>query len=52
MNFLSFREDEQKANAGHIAENMSLIRRSALNLLKKEKTAKVGVAIKRQKASR
>lgn len=49
---VAFREDEQKARAGHIPENMSLIRRIALNLLSKEKTAKVGVELKRQKASR
>ena len=47
---VAFREDEQKANAGHIAENMSLMRRLALNLLKQEKTAKCGVEIKRQMA--
>jgi predicted transposase YbfD/YdcC len=47
-----FREDEQKARAGHIPENMSLIRRIALNLIRKESTAKVGVAIKQQKAGR
>ena len=49
---VAFREDEQKARAGHIPENMSLIRRIALNLLSKEKTAKVGVEFKRQKAGR
>lgn len=49
---MAFREDEQKARAGHIPENMSLIRRIALNLLSKEKTAKVGIEIKRQKAGR
>lgn len=49
---VAFREDEQKARAGHIPENMSLIRRIALNLLSKEKSAKVGVELKRQKASR
>lgn len=49
---VAFREDEQKARAGHIPENMSLVRRIALNLLKREKTAKIGVALKRQKANR
>ncbi|MBN4067162.1 ISAs1 family transposase [Simkania negevensis] len=49
---VAFREDEQKARAGHIPENMSLIRRMALNLLSKEKSAKVGIEIKRQKAGR
>jgi predicted transposase YbfD/YdcC len=47
---VAFREDEQNANAGNIAENMSIIRRISLNLLKQEKTAKCGIEIKRQMA--
>lgn len=47
---VAFREDEQNADTGNIAENMSLIRRLSLNLLKQEKTAKCGIAIKRQMA--
>lgn len=47
---VAFREDEQNADAGNIAENMSLIRRLSLNLLKQEKTAKCGITIKRQMA--
>lgn len=47
---MAFREDEQNANAGNIAENMSLIRRTALNMLKQEKSAKCGIEIKRQAA--
>jgi predicted transposase YbfD/YdcC len=47
---VAFREDEQNANAGNIAENMSMMRRIALNLLKQEKTAKCGIEIKRQMA--
>lgn len=47
---VAFREDEQNADAGNIAENMSLIRRLSLNLLQQEKTAKCGIAIKRQMA--
>ena len=47
---VAFREDEQNADAGNIAENMSLARRIALNLLKQEKTAKCGMEIKRQMA--
>ena len=49
---VAFREDEQRARAGHIPENMSLIRRIALNMLTKEKSAKVGIELKRQKANR
>lgn len=47
---VAFREDEQNADAGNIAENTSLIRRMSLNLLKQEKTAKYGMEIKRQMA--
>ena len=47
---VGFREDEQNADAGNIAENLSLIRRIALNLLKQEKSIKVGIEIKRQAA--
>lgn len=48
---VAFREDAQKARAGHIAENLSLVRRMSLNFLKREKTAKVGAANKRLKAA-
>lgn len=47
---VAFREDEQNADAGNIAENLSLIRRISLNLLKQEKSAKCGMEIKRQMA--
>ena len=47
---VAFREDEQNANAGNIAENMSMIRRLSLNLLKQDKTAKCGIEIRRQMA--
>lgn len=47
---VAFREDEQNANAGNIAENMSLIRRISLNLLNQEKSARCGMEIKRQMA--
>lgn len=46
---VSFREDERRIRKGHGAENFSRLCRIALNLLKSEPTAKVGVAIKRQK---
>ncbi len=47
---MAFREDEQNANAGNIVENMSMIRRLSLNLLKQETTAKCGIEIRRQMA--
>lgn len=48
---VSFREDESRVRVGHAQENLSLIRKLALSLLKKEATAKVGVATKRLKAA-
>ena len=35
---------------GHVAENMSTLRRLALNLVKGEKSLKIGVAAKRKQA--
>ena len=46
---VSFREDQRRIRKGHGAENFSRLCRIALNLLKSEKTQKVGIAIKRQK---
>jgi predicted transposase YbfD/YdcC len=46
---VSFREDERRIRKGHGAENFSRLCRIALNLLKNEKTARVGIEIKRQK---
>ncbi len=47
---VSFREDECRVRQGHAAQNLALVRHLALNLLKNEKTAKVGIKIKRSKA--
>jgi predicted transposase YbfD/YdcC len=46
---VSFREDERRIRKGHGAENFSRLCRIALNLQKNETTAKVGIAIRRQK---
>jgi len=46
---VSFREDERRIRKGNGAENFSRMCRTALNLLKQEKTSKCGIAIKRQK---
>jgi predicted transposase YbfD/YdcC len=45
---VSFNEDRRRLRKGHAAENFSRLCRLALNQLKKEQSAKVGIAIKRQ----
>ncbi|HYE19594.1 MAG TPA: ISAs1 family transposase [Tepidisphaeraceae bacterium] len=47
---VSFREDECRVRVGHGAENLSRLRRLALNLLKRDRSAKIGIAGKRLKA--
>jgi predicted transposase YbfD/YdcC len=44
---IAFREDESRVRKGYAAENLSVVRHIALNLLRQEKTAKVGVKNKR-----
>lgn len=44
---LSFREDERRLRKGHGAENFSRLCRIALNLLRAEKSLKLGIANKR-----
>ena len=45
-----FREDDLRQRIGHSAENLSRIRRLALNLLRQDKSVKVGAKAKRLKA--
>jgi predicted transposase YbfD/YdcC len=47
---VSFNEDQRSIRKGNGAENLSVVRHIALNLLKKEKTLRVGIANKRKKA--
>jgi len=47
---VAFDEDRCRVREGNAAENMSLLRRIALNLLKNNKSIKVGVKSKRLKA--
>ncbi len=48
---IAFREDESRARAGASAANLVVLRHIAVNLLKKERTAKVGIKNKRLKAA-
>ncbi len=47
---IAFREDESRVRQGHADQNLALLRRLALNLLRQETTAKVGIKAKRLKA--
>lgn len=47
---VAFREDQCRAREGNSASNFAIVRHIALNLLKNEKTSKVGIKIKRSKA--
>ena len=47
---MSFREDERRVRKGHGAENFSRLCRLAMNLLKRDKTVKIGLHGKRLKA--
>ena len=46
----AFGEDSNRARVGNSAENFSILRRMALNMLRGETTLKVGVAAKRNRA--
>ena len=47
---VSFNEDNNRLRSGHAAENISLMNKVALNLLKNERSLKLGVKNKRLKA--
>ena len=47
---VAFREDESRIRQGQAQHNLAILRRMALNLLRHEKTAKVGIAAKRKRA--
>lgn len=47
---VAFHEDHCQVHIGHAAENLAWLRRIALNLLKKEKTHKNGIACRRKSA--
>jgi predicted transposase YbfD/YdcC len=45
------REDDSRVRVGHAAEHVAVLRHLALNLLRRERTAKVGIKAKRRKAA-
>jgi predicted transposase YbfD/YdcC len=47
---MAFREDDSRVRVGNAAENLSRLRRITLNLLKAERTRKVGIKAKRLRA--
>ncbi|MBI4498176.1 MAG: transposase, partial [Chloroflexi bacterium] len=47
---IAFREDESRVRSGHAAQNLAVLRRLALHLLRQDKTAKVGIKGRRLKA--
>ena len=47
---VAFREDDNRLRQGHGAQNFSLLRRLALNLLRRDTLVKAGIKAKRRKA--
>ena len=47
---MGFREDESRVRKGNSAENLSILRRIAMNLLRQDKSVKVGIEAKRKRA--
>ena len=46
---IGFREDDSRMQAGNAAENVNVLRHIGMNLLKQEKSCRMGIASKRKK---
>jgi len=49
---VAFREDDSWVRTGHASENLAVLRLIALNVLRQDKTTKIGMQNKRLKAER
>ncbi len=47
---VAFREDESRVRLGHADENLAMLRHITLNLLRQERSSRVGIYAKRLKA--
>ena len=47
---MAFDEDHCRVRTGHADRNLAVVRHMALNMLKQEKTAKVGIKARRKRA--
>jgi len=47
---IAFRNDESRVRKDHAPQNLATLRHSALNLLKPDRSVKVGIAAKRKMA--